>query len=300
MRFKNKKILVTGGTGFIGSHLCDALLEEGAYVTAFDNLSASSLNNVEHLDENKKFNFILGDVVNRDLIEKYVFKSDIVFHLAASNVGNSVIFPRNDMDSNIVGTFNVLWSARKKGNIRVIHASSGSVANPNTPYAISKLAGEQYAKFFAKEWGVNLTVVRYYHIFGPRQDLKGKCGVINIFLSRILKNSCPSVWGKGKQIKCFTFIKDAINATLIVADSNIKDVYDIASETRINIDDLAKILIYRYADDKNMLPIYNNPKIGENMELYPDVSEVRKLGWKSKYTFEQGLDITEKWVKENL
>lgn len=294
--------MVIGGTGFIGSHLCDAIIGMGVdKLTIFDNLCASSIKNVEHLLNNDKVELIIADVRDYDRVECQVLQHDVIFNLAAGNVGNSTISPRVDLETNIIGTFNVMQAVKKNSEIRVVHASSGSVVNPTTPYAISKLAGENYCLFYAKEYGVKVSIVRYHHVFGPRQDMNGKCGVINIFLSRILKGLPPVIWGKGEAIKCFTYIKDVVDATLLLIedDKTIGKVYDVSSDTRITIKELAELLIELYAD-KEMEPIYDNPKIGENMELHPDTSPLIELGWNTKHGFKDGLDITEKWVKKNL
>ncbi len=299
----NKTILVFGGSGFIGSHLADELIKcNPKKLIIFDNLSASSTDNIKHLLSDERVEFIKGDVRDYDVVEKYVLESDFVFNLSAGNVGNSVLRPRVDLETNIIGTFNILMAVRKKPEVRIVHASSGSVANPSTPYAISKLAGEQYCQLFAKEFGVKVSILRYYHVFGPRQDLNGKCGVINIFLSRILKGLPPILWGSGDAIKCFTFVLDSVRATLMLAedDDTIGNIYDIASDTRVDIKYLANLLIKKYANNKKMEPIYAEPKIGENLALFPNKSNMKFLGWKTEYTFEQGLDITKDWVEKQL
>jgi UDP-glucose 4-epimerase len=301
--FKNKVVLCTGGAGFIGSHLCDAImLQQPKKLIILDDLSASNLDNIVHLLKDNRVEFVEQDTSNYEKIEPYVLESDIIFHLAANNVGNSILHPRIDYKTNIIGTFNILEAVRKKPSIKMIHVSSGSVENPSTPYAISKQAGENYARFYAHEYKLNIAIIRYYHVFGKRQDMKGKCGVINIFLSRILKGLPPVVWGDGQQIKCFTFVTDSVRATMMVAtdDDTAGRTYDIASNTRININDLAKLLIKRYAQDKNMKPEYADAKIGENMILHPDIHRIKMLGWKPEYTFNQGLDATYNWVKENI
>lgn len=303
MTFHDKTILVTGGAGFIGSHLCEALLEHGAKkVIAFDNLSAGSSDNIKHLLKNPRFDLIVRDVSGYANIEPYVLSSDIVYHLAASNVGNSVLDPLSDLETNAGGILNILLAARLMGNIKIIHVSSGSVENPSTPYAISKLTGEQYAKFYAKEYGVDVAILRPFHVFGPRQDINGRCGVINIFLSKILRGEAPVVWGSGEQVKCFTFVRDVVAALLLLAqkDSVAGKAFEAASDTRININDLAKKLIKLYSKDKKMKPIYTKPKIGENMELSPNSSSLMKLGWDWHWEFETGLEMCKAWVENQL
>lgn len=299
--FKHKTILVTGGAGFVGSNLCDELIKHNpSKLIIYDNLCASTVDNIKHLLNDTRVEFIKADVVDYESLEPHVLRSDFVFHLAAGNVGNSVISPKTDVETNIIGTYNVLKAAEKNVKVKVVHASSGSVVNPTTPYAISKLAGEQYCLFYAKEYGLNVTVARYHHVFGPRQDMNGKCGVINIFLKRILNGLRPVVWGTGEAIKCFTFISDIVSATILLAEKGKKGkVYDVASETRVSIDYLAHLLIKRYSKE-DVEPMYDKPKIGENMELYPDTSLIKELGWDARMYFEDALDVTKEWVRLQL
>lgn len=312
---KGKTILITGGSGFIGSNLAPVLASFGAKIILFDNLSQSGLDNVSHLIFDKSVEFIRGDVRDYDVIAPLVIKSDYVFHLATCNIGTSTLYPRVDLETNIIGTFNVLSAARYNPKVRIIHASSGSVLGssdkpsvedsilrPTTPYAISKMAGEKYVKFFADEYGVKASIIRFFHVFGPYQDYGGRCGVINIFLSRILRNEPPVIWGSGEQIKCFTFVMDDIKAMMLLLekDETIGQIYNVASETRITINDLAKLLIKKYAEDKDMKPIYGPAKLGENMNLNPDTTKIKNLGFKPAYDFEQALDITKAWVEEVL
>lgn len=313
MNLKNKIILVTGGCGFIGSHLCDELLKHDINkIFIFDNLCQSSIDNIQHIINNKKIEFIKGDIRDYDVIEPLVKKSDFVFNLSASSVGMSILCPRVDLQTNIEGTYNILKAAKNNPKIRIIHASSGSVlgsdkngmkedhnTNPSNMYGISKLAGEKYCKFFAKEFDVNITIIRYFHVFGPRQDHAGKSGVINIFLYKVLNGESPIIWGTGNQIQCFTYVLDSVNATIMLAEKdNIKgEIYNIASETRMRVIDLADLIINKYSINKNIKPVYGPKKVGENMYPIPITDKIKKIGWKTKYEFEEGLSITKKWVE---
>ncbi len=198
---KDKVVCVTGGAGFIGSHIADRALRENARkVIVVDNVIASRQKNLRQLLADKRVVIVPGDVRDVDFITPIIQKSDIVFHEAASKLVASLKNPRTDLGTNIVGTFNVLMAA-KGSDTHVIHASTGSVLGscdtamkedfhprPSTLYGISKLTAERYCVFFAKEFGVKVSILRYFHVFGPRQDYYGEAGVINIFLSRILRN----------------------------------------------------------------------------------------------------------------
>lgn len=299
----NKIYTVFGGSGFIGSHLCDSLLNYNPKkLVIFDNLSGSTVDNIKYLLKDNRVELVKGDNRDYDLVEKYVLESDLVFNLVASTVGNSIINPRIDLQTNIEGVFNILQAMKKKSEVRMVHCSSGSVVNSSTPYSISKLAGEKYCQFFAKEWGVRVSVVRYYHVYGERQPIDGTSGVINIFLNKILRGLPPVVWGDGNSQKNFTYVLDSVRATLLLAqdDSTIGKVYDVASDMKISIKELAHLLINIYSDDKSMQPIYDKPKIGENFELYPDTTAIKALGWKTETSFEDGLDNCKKWVESQI
>ena len=320
MKLKNKKCLVTGGAGFIGSNLCEELLRKGATVIAYDNLHSSSKDNIKHLEKNDKFRFQFGNMAEREFFRTifHYEKFDYVFHLAATNVGYSVENPIYDLETNGVGTLNLLNAVKENPEVKMVHISSGSVLGsvekgmtamvensvlkPTTPYAISKMAGEKYVEFYAKEYGLNISIIRYFHVFGPRQDMEGTCGVINIFLKRILSGLPPIVWGDGSQVKCFTYVMDSVKATIMLAEREKSDVeiYNCASDTIISIKDLAELLIEKYAEDKTMKPIFIEPKVGENMRAVPNVSKIKKIGFNADYTFEQGLELAKQWVANQL
>ncbi len=313
--YKGKVVTIFGGAGFIGSNLCDRLMEANPErLVVFDNLCQSSMDNIKHHFNKKNFKFIYGDIRDYSSVEKLVGCSDYVFNLAASNVGMSTERPRVDLQTNVEGTFNILMAAEKNAAVRIVHASSGSVlgdskdgtpmdeehrTNPSNMYGISKLAGENYCKFFAKHLGVDVSIVRYFHVFGPRQDYNGKSGVINIFLNRIKDGINPVVWGSGEQIQCFTFVEDVIDATLLIAgdDSTIGEVYNIASKTRKKVKNLAQYLINSFGSKKNKVE-YGPAKVGENMRPVPDTKKITELGWEPKYTFAEGVHITNNWLDD--
>ncbi len=303
MPFLNKTILVTGGTGFIGVNLVEDLIICGIKkVIIIDNLSQSNTDNIKDLLKDERIEFIYADVRDYESIEPLILQSDYVLNLACSDVGMSEIYPRVNIETNVLGTFNILMAMKKKLDIKMVHVSSGSTVNPSTVYAISKLTGENLAMFFAKEYGLKISVIRPHHVFGPYQNIFGTSGVINKFLYRILKNKPPIIFGEGEQIKNFTYVGDVINAILMLSydDDTIGQVYDVASDTKISIKDLADLLIKKYAKDKNLKPIYDKPKLGENLALYPNTSKMKMLGWKTKYTFEEGLDLAKDWVERQL
>jgi UDP-glucose 4-epimerase len=315
MTFNNKVILVTGGAGFIGSHIVDRCLEEGAEkVISFDNLSGGKEENHSHLKDNPKFEFINGNIKD-DTIKPLIEQSDIIFNEAASKLVVSLTNPAIDIETNVVGNFNILELIRKsQNNPRIIHASTGSVfgssekpfeedssKNPSTVYGISKLAAERYFNLYHKEYGIKSTILRYFHVFGPRQDYQSDAGVISIFLSRVLKGMNPQVCSPGSQIRCFTYVKDDVDANMLIYKNNntIGETYNLASKTRISITDLANKIIEKYGKEGIVSEIID-PRKGENMRPIPNTSKVESLGFKETISFEQGLEETKKWVEEDI
>lgn len=301
--FQNRTILITGSCGFIGSNLAEKIIKYNPKkLIIFDNLCQSSIDNIKYLFSDERVEFIKGDIRNKNIIEKYVLESDYVFHLAAGDVGSSEIYPKDNIETNILGTFNILEAIKKKLEIRMVHVSSGSVVNPSTIYSISKLSGEQLCSFYAKEFGVKVSIIRPHHVYGKYQNIFGTSGVINKFLYRILINKSPIIFGDGSQRKRFTYVQDVISAILLLAekDKSIGKIYDVASNTDISIKKLAKILIKKYAKDKKMKLIYDKPKIGENMQLFPDITNIKRLGWKQKWDFENGLTVSKSWVESKI
>ena len=316
MIFKNKIVLVTGGAGFIGSHLVDRALAEGAEkVISFDNLIGGKLENHSHLKGEKRFQFVNGDIKDYDSIKPYVEQSDVIFSEAASKLVVSLKDPMIDIQTNVVGNVNILEILRKsKNNPRIIHASTGSVfgssekpfkeddpKNPSTIYGISKLAAERYYKFYHDNYGVKSTVLRYFHVYGPRQDYSGEAGVISIFLSRVLAGKNPQVCKPGTQIRCFTYVQDDVEANMLLYKNkrSIGQEYNVASRARVSINELAKMICDKYGAGA-VKPEMIAPRMGENLKPIPDTKKIEKLGFKESVTFEQGLDITKNWVEKDM
>ncbi len=309
-----QQVLVTGGAGFIGSHLVDWALGQGAQrVVALDNLVAGRLEFLRHLDDEPRFEFVEGDVRDTDLVASLVRSSDFVFHEAAAKLVVSRESPRTDMETNIAGTLNVLEAA-KGSDVRIVHASTGSVlgscdrpmredhpGKPTTLYGISKSAAENYCLFYAREFGVRVTVLRYFHVFGPRQAFDGEAGVVSIFLGRVLSGKPPVILGTGEQIRCFTYVADDVRANELVVsnDETIGHVYNAASHNRVSVTQLAHTIIDRYGPP-GMAPEYGPARPGENLKPIPDTSKIEALGFREATTFDEGLDRTRQWVEETL
>ncbi|MFA5089664.1 MAG: GDP-mannose 4,6-dehydratase [Candidatus Omnitrophota bacterium] len=315
MRIEDKICVVTGAAGFIGSHLVDGLLRKGAAkVIGMDNFVAGKYANIRHLAKERRFSLVKADIRDSKKISPYLLKSDFVFNLAASKLVVSHDNPRIDMETNIGGVFNILEILRGNKKARLIHASTGSVLgssdkpmpedwppNPATLYGISKLTAERYCMFYFQEFGLNVSVVRYFHVYGPRQDYQGPSGVVNIFLSRVLSGKPPIVNGDGRQVRCFTYVEDDVAATIMLAEKkcSIGQIYNVASPVRMRVKALAELVIKKYA--KSSLRVkYAPARRGENLRPVPDTEKIEKLGFWAKYSFTEGLEKTKIWIEKEL
>lgn len=313
-RYRDRQVLVTGAAGFIGSHLVDALVAEGARrVVALDNLVAGDLRNLREALASGVVEFVRGDVRDAGLINQLVADVDVVFHLAASKLVASRNNPLIDLETNIMGTFNVLAAARGR-NIRLVYASTGSTLGssdepmkedrekrPTTLYGISKGTAEAYCDFFCREFGVPTTVIRYFHVYGPRQDYEGPAGVINIFLGRVLRGRDLVVYGTGEQIRCFTYVADDVEATLFLGarDDTVGETYHVASPVRMSVLELARRIRDRVGNPSVRI-VHADPRPGENLRPVPDTSKIEALGFRTHTDFEEGLEKTEAWIRSDL
>ena len=307
----NKTLLVTGGAGFIGSHLARKLLDtrNPGKVILYDNFCASTQSKIADVLQNEKADLAACDLRDFDVLENYVEQSEVIFHLAASKLVVAMERPRIDLETNIIGMFNILQLAKKYGT-RVIYVSTGSVlgsspkpmnelhpCNPTTLYGISKYTAEQYCRFYHRVFGVNVSILRYFHVYGPLQDYSGDAGVVSIFISRILRGAPPVIYGSGEQIRCFTYVEDDVDATILLAerDDTIGETYNVASPSRISVKELAEIVIEKYGHD-GLGYEFGPAREGENLKPIPDTSKIESLGWKAQIPFEEGLERTKDWI----
>ena len=246
--------LVTGGAGFIGSHLTEALVNRGIRVTVVDNLSTGHRRNIAHLKAG--VSFVEGDIRDAELLGRVTAGCDVVFHQAAVvSVTQSVQDPSYSCEVNDLGTVRVLDASRKNGVKRVVLASSSAVygddptlpktenmpARPLTPYAVQKLTGEYYAASFGGLYGLETTCLRYFNVYGPRQDPSSPySGVISIFMTRASSKTAPTIYGDGSQSRDFVFVEDVVQANLLAATRSeaIGRVFNVGTGQAIRIDEL--------------------------------------------------------------
>jgi nucleoside-diphosphate-sugar epimerase len=287
----NRKVLVTGGAGFIGSHICEELLQLGAQVIALDDLSAGRQSNIRIFEKNPNYKFVQGSVCDSDAKMHDIFNGlDTVFHNAASKKNICLHDPKRDLAVNAEGALNLLLLAKEYGTRKFVHASTGSVygepsvfpttedhpLRPVSYYGVSKLAGERYVDVFHRLYGMNTTILRYFHVYGPRQESNEFGGVVSIFMRRIAEGKNPIVFGHGDQVRSFTYVKDLVEANLRVATLPVADgqVYNVASGIRVSINDLA-IKMLKFSK-RNDLSVEHGPElIGDIMNFDIDNTKAR-------------------------
>jgi UDP-glucose 4-epimerase len=309
------RAMVTGGAGFIGSHLVDELLRQGLDVVSVDDYSMGKCENLEVARSYQSFKDVKCDVTDRDALHRHFEGVDIVFHNAASKKTVSLKNPVRDLEVNAKGTFNVLELAREFGVKKLIHASTGSVygepryfpqdenhpIDPVSYYGVSKLAGEKYARAFEKLYDMDVTVLRYFHVYGPRQDSSDVGGVVPIFIRRALRNEPPVIFGDGNQQRSFTYVGDVVRANLFVAGrADTKgQVYNCASGIRITIGQLAEEVLRRLGRD--YLQIEYGPWAPGDIKVFEvDNSRLKGLGFEWQTAFSEGLDQTIAWFRQKL
>ncbi|MEX0621769.1 MAG: SDR family NAD(P)-dependent oxidoreductase [Candidatus Woykebacteria bacterium] len=313
---KYKKALVTGGAGFIGSHVCEELVNSGLEVISVDNYVAGKAKNVEHLKRFRNFKEADVDVCDFDGLKKHFKDVDVVFHNAASKKTVSLKDPRRDLDVNAKGTFNLLELARDSGVKKFVHASTGSVygepmqfpqtedhpLNPTSVYGVSKLAGEKYAKLFERSFGLDTTVLRYFHVFGPRQDFGDFGGVVAIFIRNMLRDEPITIFGDGTQQRSFTYVGDVVKANLLVAtdDRARGEIYNCASGIKVTVGELAELVLESFGKPKKNNIIYKDWVVGDIKIFEVDNSKIKRLGMEFSTNFKDKLRETIEEMKDYI
>jgi len=292
--------LVTGGAGFIGSHICAALVKQGKKVICVDNLVTGKIDNIESLLNTGDLSFAYADVSKYNEIERLFKNIDIVLHQAASKCTVCTTVPNIDLRTNAWGTYNVLKAAVKHNCRKVIHASTGSIADIKSFYGVSKQAGESYLKAFHSYHNLCYTALRYHHIYGSQQNSKEGGGVVAIFIRQALNDEPCTIFGDGLQVRHFTHVKDAVTANLFaVMDSRTNGkILNVISRTTMTILDLAK-MIHRLLNKEPKI-VHLPPNPAEIRTFNAKGTELESMGFQFDNNFESGLTETIKWYKNSL
>ena len=318
--------LVTGGTGFIGSNIVEALINQGESVRVLDNCATGKLSNLEGIIN--QIEFIQGDIRDLSAVREAVKDMDYVLHQAAlPSVARSVDVPIATNEVNVTGTLNVLVAAKDEKVKRVVYASSSSAygnspilpkredmpANPISPYAISKYTGEQYCKVFYSLYDLETVVLRYFNVFGPRQSPNSQyAAAIPIFIKAFLEGKPPTIFGDGTQSRDFTFIENVVRANLLAChvEEAAGEMFNIACGKRTTINDLArtiKNLFTRFTDakglrlDSSLEPIYRPARKGDVRHSLASIQKARDiLGYEPEVDLQEGLRKTIEWFKRNI
>lgn len=311
-----KKALVTGGAGFIGSHLVEALVAGKCKVTVLDNLSSGSLANLEPLKD--RITFHRGDIRQRDILEEAAEGCDVIFHLAAVvSVPQTIDNPVEAAEVNDIGTLRVFEAARARNVPRIVFSSSCAVygddpllpkteimnPKPTSPYAVQKLSAEHYGRIYSELFGLESVSLRYFNVFGPRQDPSSPySGVISIFMTRALSNQAPLIYGDGNQSRDFVYVKDVVNANLLAAAVKRPQgsIFNIGTGFQVRINRLWE-LIASMSGQPKLEPIYESARDGDIRHSYAGTDYTKsKLKFNPEFSLEQGLDMTLEWYRGQM
>lgn len=315
---ENSLFLVTGGAGFIGSNLCEAILKLGYRVRCLDDLSTGKMSNVELFADDPNYEFIKGDIKDLDTCMRACEGADFVLNQAAwGSVPRSLEMPLFYCRNNIEGTLNMLEAARQNGVKKFVYASSSSVYGdePNlpktegreghllSPYALTKRCDEEWAKLYTMHYGLDTYGMRYFNVFGRRQDPNGAyAAVIPKFILLLMKNEAPTINGDGRQSRDFTYIENVIEANLkacLAPHEAAGEAFNIAYGGREYLIDIYHTLTK--ALDKDIEPHFGPDRKGDIKHSNADITKARKLlGYDPDYDFASGLNEAIEWYKENL
>ncbi|HSL89586.1 MAG TPA: NAD-dependent epimerase/dehydratase family protein [Ignavibacteriaceae bacterium] len=305
------KILVTGGAGFIASHIVDAFISEGHSVVVLDDLSSGFEKNI-----NPAAKFVKANICDKSIVKLFESeKFDVVNHHAAQmDVRRSVADPAFDATTNIIGTINLLQNSIKYGVKRFMFASTGGAiygeqdyfpadekhnTQPKSPYGISKLAVEKYLYFYNSEYGMNYTILRYANIYGPRQNPFGEAGVVAIFSTKLLKGEQPVINGHGKQTRDYVYVGDVVKANTLALNDESSDVYNVGTGIETNVNELFMILNKLTGAGKEEK--HGPAAAGEQLRSVITSGKLfNKFGWKPSTKFEDGLAQTVEFFRNNL
>jgi len=310
-----KKFLVTGGAGFIGSNICTKLINQGSFVRVVDNLITGKKSNLTNILD--RIDFIEADMGDENVARKAMKDIDVVLHQGAlSSVPRSVDDPAATHRHCVDATFTLLLAARDAGIKRFVYAASSSAygdtptlpkvesmpPGPLSPYAAAKIVGEYYAKVFYEVYGLETVSLRYFNIFGPHQDPASQyAAAIPAFVTAILKDEKPTIFGDGEQSRDFTYIDNVVEANLLAAkaEHTAGEVLNIACGRAVTVNQIIEIINELLG--KNIEPLYTDPRPGDVKHSLADITLAEKtIGYKPTVHFKQGLQKAIKWYRDNL
>jgi nucleoside-diphosphate-sugar epimerase len=309
-----KKYLVTGGAGFIGSNIVKKLLENEEFVRVADNFSTGKKENIEEFFGNNNFEFFEGDLVDLDFCKKSVKGVDFILHQAAvPSVPRSIEDPIKSNNANITATLNLLVVAKDEKIKKFVYAASSSVygdnpelpkkedfpARPISPYALTKYAGERYCQIFWNIYGLPTICLRYFNVFGPKQDPKSQyAAVIPNFISAFLQDKSPIIFGTGERSRDFTFVENVVEANILAANckEGNGEVLNIACGGETSLNQLVNYL--NEICNKNIKPEYQKERVGDVLHSRADILKAKNIiGYVPKINFKEGLEKTFEWYK---
>lgn len=305
-----KKYVITGGAGFIGSHIAEFLSSQGNKVTVLDSLRTGFENNLKGLN----VNFVKGDIRNRELVEELSNDANAIFHLAALvSVPESLLHINECVEINTIGTINILEAAKNNNGCKVVLSSSAAnygdnlvlpkvetmVPEPMTPYSITKLDGEYYLKMYQDQWNVPTASLRYFNVFGPRQNPKSAyAAAVPIFINKALQNKPLTIYGDGLQTRDFIYVKDVVRANVLASKTG-NETYNVALGHSTTILELAENIVEITNSRSEIQFLEERP--GDIKHSQADVSKFKKLGFEPNYNIQDALEETiESYHKELL
>jgi UDP-glucose 4-epimerase len=305
------RVIVTGGAGFIGSHVAELCLSRGHEVTVIDNLRTGK---VENVPEGARF--VEGDIRNLETVKDLFgeVKPDWVFHQAAqAALRPSVIDPWEDMSINLLGSLNLIRTAVDQGVGKFVYASSGGASygpfapvptsedfpvQPNSPYGITKHSVEHYLDFYERNFGMPWVALRYANVYGPRQDSEGEAGVVAIFSRSVLAGQQPTIFGDGSQRRDYVYAKDVAMANLLAAESGYSGVLNVSTGIETSV--LEVLAAIQEAAGTTIEPLFGEERVGDipRCALSSDLA-AEKIGWRATVPFKDGIATTVAWTKEH-
>ncbi len=315
MRVKGKKVLVTGGAGFIGSHVVDLLLEKGAKVRVVDDFSSGKRENLSLHEGNNSLEVIEGDIRNSELLETALSGVEWVYHMAVKCLRESLEDPFVVHEVNATATLDLCELCRRMGVKKFVYVSSSEVygsaeyvpmdenhpLNPTTVYGASKLAGEKYALAYFYTYGLPVTVIRPFNTYGPREHFEGVYGeVIPRFIVQILNNQSPTIFGDGKQSRDFTYVGDTARGILEVSlhPDAVGKTFNVARGEEVSILEVSNLLLRLLNKKEEISPVFLPPRPGDVKRHFADVSRARKVtGFEAKVDFTRGIEKFLLWFK---